>query len=130
MKETSMIQLQSVVNFMGCLGYVLDRERKNGSFRNEGQTKRVANLHVSFDTAAKLHNSPMESWTLFGESAISRKVYLETGFSPVSVVLSYSSKLVQQSKIRFNRHGKMILDHQANLVKPANQMIANIITAE
>lgn len=126
-KNTAVIQMQSVVNFMGCLGFVPDRSRKNGSFRNEGQSHRVANGHVSFETAVRLHNASIEKWAVMEGFAVFPELKLCTGFMPVSVVMAHASKLVAQVKIRFDRNGNMILAEGANLVRAVNPVIASII---
>lgn len=129
-KNTAPIQMQSVVNFMGALGFVPDRTRKNGSFRNEGQSKRVANRHVSFETAVRLHNSSIEKWVVMEGFAVYPELKLATGFMPISVVMAHASKLVAKVKVRFDRHGNIILEEGANLVRPVNGVIASIIEAE
>lgn len=127
--NTAPIQVQSVINFMGCLGYVPDRTRKNGSFRNEGQAKRVANRHVSFDTAVRLHNSAIDKWVIVEDFAVFPELKLATGFQPISVLLAHASKLVQKTKVHFDRHGNIVLHENAHLVRAVNGVVASLIEA-
>lgn len=129
-KNTAPIQMQSVINFMGCLGFVPDRTRKNGSFRNEGQLKRVANRHVSFETAVRLHNSAIDKWVIMEGTALFPELKLATGFLPLNVVMAHASKLVAKCKVRFDKHGNVVLADNANLVRAVNGVIASLVEAE
>lgn len=129
-KNTAPIQMQSVVNFMGALGFVPDRQRNNGSFRNEGQRGKVANRHVSFETAVKLHNTPIEAWQMVDGFGVFPDLQLSMAFNPLAVVMAHAGKLVQHTKIRFDKNGGMILSEGANLVRPVNGIIQTIIEAE
>ncbi|WYV99151.1 hypothetical protein Amme3_00155 [Pseudomonas phage vB_PpuM-Amme-3] len=130
MKDTVQVQIQSVINFMGALGYVPDPRVKNLSFTNLTDQKSAA-VRVSFRTATKLHNSTLDDWKVIEDRqiAFNSKVNLNVAWPCVSVLLADASKLVVKSKVAIDRKGLVIINSEnAKLIRTENTKIAKLIT--
>lgn len=124
--DTTVVQVRSVLNFMYALGYTLDDESSSGRFVTKNRAFK-GNKHLSFSTAAKLHNLADENWSVNTDTGEVKPscVNLVNGFSTVGVKLAQASKLVKQVKLSLNKHGNVLtLDV---MVVPLNKTVEGLI---
>lgn len=124
--DTTVLQARSVLNFMYALGYTLDTQSKTGRFVSNVSAFK-ANRHLSFSTAAKLHNLADENW-LVDETTGSTKptcVQLVEGFTPLGVRIAQASKLVKQVKLSVTKHGEVLTLDQ--MVVPMNKVVESLL---
>jgi hypothetical protein len=124
--DTTVVQVRSVLNFMYALGYTLDEESKSGRFVSKNKMFK-GNKHLSFSTAAKLHNLADENWSVDQTTGVAKPscVNLVNGFTVIGVRLAQASKLVKQVKLSLSKHGDVItLDV---MVVPLNKVVEGLI---
>lgn len=126
--DTTVIQVRSVLNFMYALGYTLDEDGKTGRFTTNQKVFK-ANRHLSFATAVRLHNMPLEDWTIAegAEFAHPKGVNILKGFAPLGVHLATASKLVSEVKLSVSRYGQVLT--QDVMVHPLNKTVIALIGA-
>lgn len=121
-KDTTVVQVRSVLNFMYTLGYTLDETGKRFfTTQREGQ----GNRYLSIRTAVALHNGDENCWTVQDDVAFPVVVKLQQGFSVLGVRLAMASKLVKQVKFSLTRTGKVIM--QDVMVKPLNDAVYKLV---
>lgn len=123
MKDTTTVQVRSVLNYMYALGYTLDTTSK-ARFVTE-QAGGQGNRFLSIHTAIKLHNSTDCDWDNFNGVVFPRAVTHQTGFTALGVKLAMASKLVDKVKISVNRQGAVIT--QDFMVKPLNETVLQLV---
>jgi len=123
MKDTTAVQVRSVLNYMYALGYVLDATAK-ARFVTE-QAGGQGNRFLSIQTAIKLHNSTEADWAGFDGVVFPKAVKHQTGFTALGVKLAMASKLVEKVKISVSRRGVVVT--QDNMVKPMNRIVLNLV---
>lgn len=124
--DTTVVQVRSVLNFMYALGYTLDTGGKSGRFVTELKEAQ-GNRHLSFASAAKMHNLPDQGWNIDQETGVVYPscVTLASGFSAIGVRLAQASKLVKQVKMSVTKHGQVLtLDP---MVVPLNKIVESLI---
>lgn len=124
--DTTVVQARSVLNFMYALGYRLDEESKSGRFVSDNVAYK-ANRHLSFASAAKMHNLSDEGWLIDQTTGEVKPVCvnLSSGFSTIGVRLAQASKLVKQVKLAVSKNGKLVpLDL---MVVPLNKTVEGLL---
>jgi hypothetical protein len=124
--DTTVVQVRSVLNFMYALGYTLDEESNSGRFVTKNRSFK-GNKHLSFSTAAKLHNLADENWIINTETGEVKPscVELVNGFSAIGVRMAQASKLVKQVKLSLSKHGQVLtLDV---MIVPLNKVVEGLI---
>lgn len=128
-KDTTVIQVRSVLNFMYALGYTLDEDSKTGRFITK-QKGAQGNRFVGFNTAARLHNSTLGEWQVDEVSGLAYPsgVTFQTGFTPLGVHLAFASKLVLEVKLGVTRHGQVKV--QDVMIHPMNNHVLRLVEQE
>lgn len=128
--DTAVVQVRSLMNFMFTLGYTLDALSSSGRFVTDLKGFQ-GNRYISTANAVRLHNSNLESWSVYSNEDSSvlavfpEGVGFQVGFAPVAVRLAFASKLVDQVKFSVTRKGGLVI--QDNMVKPLNKAILDLV---
>lgn len=130
--DTAAVQIQSVVAYMSALGFVPDLGSKKLTFINQSLAK-TPNMRVSFGTAVKMHNAPIEKWMVVEDSgmAVIPHLGIKLMWPTITVLLAKSSKLVESVKLAVNKHGHLSINSQnAHYIRPLNATIAQLLSIE
>lgn len=124
--DTSSIQGQSLINFMGCLGYQPEDHKSSRFVSHHPQRK--ANKWLSLETAQRLHNATSNDW-----------VEVQTGwfvFGPVDLDILmnaydlqqlYATRLVAKTKWQHLRKGGHRVVLQSPMVKPNSPLLTGLL---
>lgn len=116
MIDTSQIQVDSMVAYMGSLGY---------EFKDKGWITTNANLkhisRISHRTAIALHNLPVSGWELQPNKVYAPRIagkIFDIGMNGYTLSQSQATKLVQKVKMQPSRKTQEGVMLQSHMVKP------------
>lgn len=127
--DTGSAQVESLVNFMGQLGYRPARE--NGGWVTDNPALK-ANRSLSNATAIKLHNLVGIQWGVtaqgwrFPDSDYGAPANVDILLSPVAYNMLQASKIFKQVKIQATRKGFGI-QVQSFMVKPLDPIYTRVL---
>ncbi|WVS24659.1 hypothetical protein PSPHG_CDS_0178 [Pseudomonas phage Psxphi15] len=132
-KDTTQIQLDSLLAVMDSLGYRIDRagatlpdgkpdkRKPTGGFITDNPQLK-ANRNLGLATAIKIHNAPRTQWVKVAEG------WYKLNLAGVDIILSayalnvlYARKLVEKVKFIKDRKTPNHIKLQSHMVKPANR---------
>tara|TARA_R110000744_G_C19371770_1_gene563122 strand:- start:8012 stop:8440 length:429 start_codon:yes stop_codon:yes gene_type:complete len=129
-KDTLNMQLYSVIQFMGAIGYSFEQLEKGGFLFVDNNGQHKAHKYLSVNTAVKLHNCRWyKTNNKKGEIVYTpdlgqvKGVYLDIEVCPYIHKLSEASKVVMWSKIQYQSKSKDITlaNNNAHLVQLADE---------
>ena len=127
-KDTTQIQLDSLLAVMDSLGYRIDRAGAQGDKRKPtggfitDNPQLKANRNLGLATAIKIHNAPRTQWIKVADG------WYKLNLAGVDIILSayalnvlYARKLVEKVKFIKDRKTPNHIKLQSHMVKPANR---------
>lgn len=127
-KDTTQIQLDSLLAVMDVLGYHVDRAGAEGDNRKPTggfithNPHLQANRNLGLYKAVKIHNAPRKQWLKVAEG------WYKLDMAGVDLILSayalnilYAKKLVEKVKFIKDRKTPNHIRLQSHMVKPANR---------
>lgn len=127
-KDTTQIQLDSLLAVMDVLGYRVDRAGNSGDKRKPtggfitDNPALKANRNLGLEKAVKIHNAPRKQWVKVAEG------WYKLDMAGVDIILSayalnilYAKKLVEAVKFIKDRRTPNHIRLQSHMVKPANR---------
>ncbi|UAV89636.1 hypothetical protein [Pseudomonas phage COT4] len=127
-KDTTQIQLDSLLAVMDLLGYRIDRagaagdkRKPTGGFITDNPALK-ANRNLGLEKAVKIHNAPRKQWVKVADG------WYKLDMAGVDIILSayalnilYAKKLVETVKFIKDRKTPNHIRLQSHMVKPANR---------
>lgn len=127
-KDTTQIQLDSLLAVMDTVGYRIDRAGAQGDKRKPtggfitDNPQLSANRNLGLDTAIRIHNAPRNQWIKVADG------WYKLNLAGVDIILSayalnvlFARKLVEKVKFIKDRKTPNHIRLQSHMVKPANR---------
>lgn len=127
-KDTTQIQLDSLLAVMDTVGYRIDRAGAQGDKRKPtggfitDNPQLKANRNLGLDTAIRIHNAPRNQWIKVADG------WYRLNLAGVDIILSayalnvlFARKLVEKVKFIKDRKTPNHIRLQSHMVKPANR---------
>ncbi|AGG57915.1 hypothetical protein VPBG_00143 [Vibrio phage helene 12B3] len=99
--DTEMLQLESLYNFAGKLGYSIRGSYYNNQGFHNPKAPRESLKFVSFDTMKRWHNNPFNNYTFSDK---------------MSTAVASSARIVERVKLQRTKEGIKVQDHYVKLV--------------
>lgn len=137
MKDTTQVQLDSLIAVMGALGYRVDRAGSPGDKRKPtgGFVTDIpalqANRNLSMTTAIKIHNTPRKNWVKVAEGWYKLPIEgVDIVVSAYALNILFAKKLVETVKFVKDRKTPNHIRLQSHMVKPANRAYTAMLGLE
>lgn len=136
-KDTTQIQLDSLVAVMDVLGYRIDRagatgdkRRATGGFITDNPHLK-ATRNLGLYTAVKIHNSTRKDWQKISEGWYQLTIgNVALVASLYAVNIFFAKKLVETVKFIKDRKTPNHIRLQSHMVKPANRVYTTLLGLE
>jgi hypothetical protein len=136
-KDTTQIQLDSLLAVMDSIGYRVDRAGAQGDKRKPtggfitDNPQLKANRNLGMPTAIKIHNAARKSWVKVADG------WYKLDIAGVDIILSaytlnilFARKLVEKVKFIKDRKTPNHIKLQSHMVKPANRAYTMLLGLE